>query len=153
MNKQTKILIGIGAAIALYLIFKPKKAVAKTDEAAANETPNPSPAPLPVVDPQDPVPTEPAAPVEQPKVATDVIKCDQVIAQYGDLFFKASGRGGGGMFRSDDSMMVAPTMAAINSVSFDSSSLTQQEALAKIKELGFNDCFQEYMSMPYALPS
>jgi len=30
MNKETKILVGVGAVIAAYLIFKPKKAVAQT---------------------------------------------------------------------------------------------------------------------------
>lgn len=38
MEKQTKILLGVGAAIALYLIFKPKKAVAQptTDDLPTN---------------------------------------------------------------------------------------------------------------------
>jgi hypothetical protein len=33
MEKQTKILLGLGAVIAAYIILKPKKAVAQTDSA------------------------------------------------------------------------------------------------------------------------
>jgi len=40
MEKQTKILLGLGAAIALYLILKPKKAVAQTDLVSLKKSPN-----------------------------------------------------------------------------------------------------------------
>jgi hypothetical protein len=75
MTKNTKILLGIGAAIALYLIFKPKSAVAQTNTASTPE---------PVIDPQPSVPTEPVTeplPVEQenpsppnPSGLTDQVK-------------------------------------------------------------------------------
>jgi len=45
MEKQTKILLGVGAVIAAYLILKPKKAAAQTSVA-----PTPAPAPVPIVD-------------------------------------------------------------------------------------------------------
>jgi hypothetical protein len=40
MEKQTKILIGVGAVIAAYLILKPKKAVAQMD--VVSKLPNPT---------------------------------------------------------------------------------------------------------------
>jgi hypothetical protein len=42
MEKNTKILLGIGAAIAAYLILKPKKAAAQT---ILDDTPSPAPKP------------------------------------------------------------------------------------------------------------
>ena len=36
MEKQTKILLGVGAVIAAYLILKPKKAMAQTDNTKNN---------------------------------------------------------------------------------------------------------------------
>jgi hypothetical protein len=36
MEKQTKILLGVGAVIAAYLILKPKKVLAQTEEAQTN---------------------------------------------------------------------------------------------------------------------
>jgi len=68
MEKNTKIILGIGAAIALYLILKPKTAAAQTDTATL-----PAPLPDPVVDPLDPVRTDPIV-VDQSKIDTDVIK-------------------------------------------------------------------------------
>lgn len=75
MTKNTKIALGIGAAIVLYLILKPKKAAAAT---TAGTTPEP------VIDPQPPVPTNPVTepiPVEQanpsppnPSGLTDQVK-------------------------------------------------------------------------------
>jgi hypothetical protein len=39
MEKQTKILLGVGAAIALYLIYKPKKAIAQTELVSLKKSP------------------------------------------------------------------------------------------------------------------
>jgi hypothetical protein len=40
MEKQTKILLGVGAVIAAYLIFKPKKAMSETSVVMPNNIPN-----------------------------------------------------------------------------------------------------------------
>jgi hypothetical protein len=40
MEKNTKILIGVGAVIAAYLILKPKKAAAQTDLVSLKKSPN-----------------------------------------------------------------------------------------------------------------
>lgn len=71
MTKNTKIALGIGAAIVLYLILKSKKAVTETTTATTPE---------PVIDPQPSVPTEPL-PVEEsnpspanPSGLTDQVK-------------------------------------------------------------------------------
>jgi hypothetical protein len=40
MEKQTKILLGLGAIIAAYLILKPKKAVAQTELVSLKKSPN-----------------------------------------------------------------------------------------------------------------
>ena len=40
MEKQTKILLGVGAVIAAYLILKPKKAIAQTGLVSLKKSPN-----------------------------------------------------------------------------------------------------------------
>jgi len=42
MEKQTKILLGVGAIIAAYLILKPKKAVAQTELVSLKKSPTPN---------------------------------------------------------------------------------------------------------------
>jgi hypothetical protein len=40
MDKNTKILLGVGAVIAAYLILKPKKVIAQTDLVSLKKSPN-----------------------------------------------------------------------------------------------------------------